>query len=127
MSREPPWVPDRAIGGTLQNSRAGALDRRVGGGSARAGRVQRPGHPGRSARAGPQATSVPTSGVMGPSSTRVRVRHGRPMDDATRVLVGYATAAGSTTGIAERIAAILHDAGGDVTCRPVGHDLDPAA
>jgi len=49
------------------------------------------------------------------------------MDDATRVLVGYATAAGSTTGIAERIAATLRDAGGDVTCRPVGPDLDPAA
>jgi menaquinone-dependent protoporphyrinogen oxidase len=64
---------------------------------------------------------------MGPSSTRVRMRHGRPMDDATRVLVGYATAAGSTTGIAERIAATLREAGGDVTCRPVGPDLDPAA
>ena len=48
------------------------------------------------------------------------------MDDKTRVLVGYATAAGSTAGIAERIAATLREAGADVTCRPVGPDLDPA-
>ena len=49
------------------------------------------------------------------------------MDDGTRVLVGYATAAGSTAGIAERIAATLRETGADVTCRPVGPDLDPAA
>ena len=49
------------------------------------------------------------------------------MDDETRVLVAYATAAGSTEGIAERIAATLRDAGGDVTCRPAGPDVDPAA
>ena len=41
------------------------------------------------------------------------------------MLVGYATAAGSTAGIAERIAARLRDRGVDVTCRPVGPDLDP--
>lgn len=49
------------------------------------------------------------------------------MDERTRVLVGYATAAGSTEGIAERIAATLRETGADVTCRPVGPDLDPAA
>ena len=49
------------------------------------------------------------------------------MDETTRVLVGYATAAGSTAGIAERIAARLRDRGVDVTCRPVGPDLDPGA
>lgn len=49
------------------------------------------------------------------------------MDEGTRVLVGYATAAGSTAGIADRIAATLREAGADVTCRPVGPDLDPAA
>ena len=49
------------------------------------------------------------------------------MSDNPRVLVGYATAAGSTAGIAERIAATLRDTGAEVTCRPVGPDLDPAA
>src|SRR5687767_8625012 len=48
------------------------------------------------------------------------------MDERTRVLVGYATAAGSTAGIAERIAATLRQTGADVTCRPVGPDLEPA-
>jgi menaquinone-dependent protoporphyrinogen oxidase len=52
------------------------------------------------------------------------------MDDTTlsrppRVLVGYATAAGSTAGVAERIAQMLRDAGATVTCRPVGPDLEP--
>jgi menaquinone-dependent protoporphyrinogen oxidase len=42
------------------------------------------------------------------------------------VLVGYATAAGSTAGIAERIAGVLRDAGAIVTCRAVGPDLEPA-
>jgi menaquinone-dependent protoporphyrinogen oxidase len=41
------------------------------------------------------------------------------------VLVGYATAAGSTAGIAERIATTLTAQGCDVACRPVGPDLDP--
>jgi menaquinone-dependent protoporphyrinogen oxidase len=49
------------------------------------------------------------------------------MDDTTRVLVGYATAAGSTAGIAERIADALRAAGCEVVCGPVGPDLDPAA
>lgn len=47
------------------------------------------------------------------------------MDDTTRVLVGYATAAGSTAGIAERIAARLREAGCEVVCRPVGPEVDP--
>jgi menaquinone-dependent protoporphyrinogen oxidase len=50
-----------------------------------------------------------------------------PMDETTRVLVGYATAAGSTTGIAERIAATLRHTGSEVVCRPVGPDVDPAS
>ena len=43
----------------------------------------------------------------------------------TRVRVAYATAAGSTTGVAERIAETLRVAGADVECRPAGPDLDP--
>lgn len=46
------------------------------------------------------------------------------MDTQTRVLVTYATAAGSTAGVAERIAGTLQAAGADVACRPVGPDLD---
>jgi menaquinone-dependent protoporphyrinogen oxidase len=49
------------------------------------------------------------------------------MDDTPRVLVGYATAAGSTAGIAERIADTLRAHGCEVVCRPVGPDLDPSA
>ena len=41
-----------------------------------------------------------------------------------RVLVCYATAAGSTAGIAERIAEVLGAAGCAVSCRPAGPDLD---
>lgn len=47
------------------------------------------------------------------------------MDDSTRVLVAYATAAGSTAGIAERIAEVLRADGAQVTCAPVGPGLDP--
>src|SRR5689334_4590674 len=42
----------------------------------------------------------------------------------TRVLVCYATAAGSTAGIAERIAEVIGAAGHDVSCRPAGPDVD---
>jgi menaquinone-dependent protoporphyrinogen oxidase len=48
------------------------------------------------------------------------------MSDAPRVLVAYATAAGSTAGIAERIAEILRSAGCEVACRPAGPGVDPA-
>ncbi|RBY87743.1 flavodoxin domain-containing protein [Blastococcus sp. TF02A-30] len=41
-------------------------------------------------------------------------------------LIAYATAAGSTAGIAERIAATLAEDGAEVTCRAVTDDLDPA-
>jgi menaquinone-dependent protoporphyrinogen oxidase len=47
--------------------------------------------------------------------------------NATRVLVSYATAQGSTTGVAERVADVLTDAGLDVLCRPAAPHLDPAA
>jgi len=47
------------------------------------------------------------------------------MDARTRVLVAYATAAGSTTGVAELIAGTLRAAGADVVCRPAGPDVDP--
>jgi menaquinone-dependent protoporphyrinogen oxidase len=50
-----------------------------------------------------------------------------PMEETTRVLVGYATAAGSTTGIAERIATTLRHTGSEVVCRPVGPDVDPTS
>jgi menaquinone-dependent protoporphyrinogen oxidase len=47
------------------------------------------------------------------------------MTDNVRVLVGYATAAGSTQGIAQRIAdGLAHVA--DVAVRPLGPDVDPA-
>jgi menaquinone-dependent protoporphyrinogen oxidase len=46
------------------------------------------------------------------------------MDAVPRVLVAYATAAGSTTGIAGRIAGVLAGAGCQVWCRPAGPDLD---
>lgn len=47
------------------------------------------------------------------------------MDARTRVLVTYATAAGSTTGVAERIAVTLRAAGAEVACRPAVPDIDP--
>ncbi|MET0765991.1 MAG: flavodoxin domain-containing protein [Blastococcus sp.] len=47
------------------------------------------------------------------------------MERTSRVLVGYATAAGSTQSIAERISDVLRSAGATVVCRPVGPDLDP--
>lgn len=43
-----------------------------------------------------------------------------------RVLVTYATAAGSTAGVAERIAATLQADGAEVVCRPAGPDVDPS-
>jgi menaquinone-dependent protoporphyrinogen oxidase len=49
------------------------------------------------------------------------------MDEDRPVLVGYATAAGSTRGVAERIAARLLDAGLPVTCAPLGPEVQPAA
>jgi menaquinone-dependent protoporphyrinogen oxidase len=48
------------------------------------------------------------------------------MDTAPRVLVTYSTAAGSTAGIAERIAQVLRDAGCAVRCLPASADLDLA-
>jgi menaquinone-dependent protoporphyrinogen oxidase len=48
------------------------------------------------------------------------------MSDGPRVLVAYATAAGSTAGIAERIAEILRTTGCQVVCRPAGLDVDPS-
>ena len=47
------------------------------------------------------------------------------MDTSSRVLIAYATAAGSTQGIAERIADVLRSAGLTVVCGPAGPDLDP--
>jgi len=44
--------------------------------------------------------------------------------DAARVLVAYATTAGSTAGIAERIAKVLSDTGCAVHCRPAGPDIE---
>lgn len=44
----------------------------------------------------------------------------------TRVLVCYATAAGSTAGIAARIAEVIGATGCDVSCRPAHPDLDLA-
>jgi menaquinone-dependent protoporphyrinogen oxidase len=46
------------------------------------------------------------------------------MDTTSRVLVAYATAAGSTAGVAERIADVLRRSGAEVVCRPVGPDID---
>lgn len=46
--------------------------------------------------------------------------------DTTHVLVAYATADGSTAGIAERIAARLRGPGRRVDSRPAGPEVDPA-
>jgi menaquinone-dependent protoporphyrinogen oxidase len=46
------------------------------------------------------------------------------MDSRPRVLVAYATAAGSTTGIAERLSGTLRARGVTVACRPAGPDID---
>jgi menaquinone-dependent protoporphyrinogen oxidase len=46
------------------------------------------------------------------------------MDTTPHVLVAYATAAGSTTGVAERIADVLRRSGAEVLCRPAGPDVD---
>jgi menaquinone-dependent protoporphyrinogen oxidase len=46
------------------------------------------------------------------------------MTSPPRVLVTYATAAGSTGGVAERIAEVLRVGGCTVVCRPAGPDLD---
>jgi menaquinone-dependent protoporphyrinogen oxidase len=46
------------------------------------------------------------------------------MDTTTRVLVAYATAAGSTAGVAERVAGVLRRSGAEVPCRPAGPDID---
>jgi menaquinone-dependent protoporphyrinogen oxidase len=48
------------------------------------------------------------------------------MDGPRTVLVGYATAAGSTRGIAERIADRLAGAGLQVACRALSPQVDPA-
>jgi menaquinone-dependent protoporphyrinogen oxidase len=48
------------------------------------------------------------------------------MADRTRVLLAYATADGSTAGVAEHMAEALRSAGHDVTCTAAGPDLDPA-
>jgi menaquinone-dependent protoporphyrinogen oxidase len=45
------------------------------------------------------------------------------MDDSPRVLVAYATAAGSTAGVAERIADVIRRSGAEVICRPAGPDI----
>ncbi|MGY1669791.1 flavodoxin domain-containing protein [Geodermatophilus sp. SYSU D00710] len=48
------------------------------------------------------------------------------MDDTSlRVLLAYATAGGSTRGVAERVAARLTEAGHTVDLRPAGPDVDP--
>lgn len=49
------------------------------------------------------------------------------MEDSTRVLVAYATANGSTAGVADRVADRLRGAGCEVDCRPAGPGLDPGS
>jgi menaquinone-dependent protoporphyrinogen oxidase len=46
------------------------------------------------------------------------------MAASPRVLVAYATASGSTAGVAERIADVLRVSGCAVVCRPAGPELD---
>lgn len=47
------------------------------------------------------------------------------MDAPLRVIIAYASAAGSTADVAEEVAAVLTGRGYRVTCRPAGTDLDP--
>jgi menaquinone-dependent protoporphyrinogen oxidase len=47
------------------------------------------------------------------------------MAASPRVLVAYASAAGSTAGVAERIADVLKTAGCRAVCRPADTDVDP--
>jgi menaquinone-dependent protoporphyrinogen oxidase len=49
------------------------------------------------------------------------------MEGRQRALVAYATAAGSTEGVARRIAEVLTAKGIDTVCRPADAALDPAA
>jgi menaquinone-dependent protoporphyrinogen oxidase len=74
----------------------------------------------------PVQTDVLPFRVIGPSRRGDPAGSVEAMNEIPRVLVGYATAAGSTAGIAERIAAVLRDEGCEVVCRPVGPDLDPS-
>jgi menaquinone-dependent protoporphyrinogen oxidase len=48
------------------------------------------------------------------------------MDTAPRALVAYATAAGSTAGVAERVAAVLRTTGCAVDCRQASPAVDAA-
>lgn len=48
------------------------------------------------------------------------------MTHTPRVLVAYATTAGSTADVAEHIAEVLRTAGCEVLCRPADADVDPA-
>ena len=70
--------------------------------------------------------SVPCPEAIGLSGPKARPGTVASMDEKRRVLVGYATAGGSTAGIAERIARTLLGNGCEVACRPVGPDLEPA-
>ena len=72
-------------------------------------------------------TSVTPFQDVGPSRAEQSAANLVVMDDSPRVFVGYATAAGSTAGIAERIAGGLRAAGCEVVCRRAGPDLDPTA
>ena len=70
----------------------------------------------------------PRPGLPGPCPLVAARSAGHPerMAALPRVLVSYATAAGSTAGIAERIADALRTAGCDAVCRPADPDLDLA-
>jgi menaquinone-dependent protoporphyrinogen oxidase len=63
-------------------------------------------------------------GDLRPCPARSGAGHGWVMAAPPRVLVAHATAAGSTAGIAERIAAVLSAAGCEVSCRAAAHDLE---
>jgi menaquinone-dependent protoporphyrinogen oxidase len=68
-------------------------------------------------------TFAPRSRAVRPCPQPGAGRQFGVMDDSARVLVGYASAAGSTAGVAERVAEVLRAAGCAVVCRPADGDL----
>jgi len=66
-------------------------------------------------------------GALRPCSPPIRSGTVSGMDEDRTVLIGHASAAGSTRGVAERIAARLAQSGVPGVCRALGPEVDPGA